>query len=95
MENSDIYHVKTHRIPIPDTKASIHVDPGDHTILKVYKAFLKVPMRAVIHFLLGLGSRCYEEKHDQEIRDLQERVRIQANIIVKYIEKYGQVRARD
>ena len=52
-------------------------------------------MRAAIHFLLGLGSRCYEEKHDDQISDLQERVRIQAKIIAKYIEKYGQLRVKD
>ena len=38
-----------------------------------------------IDFFLGLGTRCYEEKHDEEIQDLQERVRSQATIIVKYL----------
>lgn len=87
MENSDIYHIKTHRIPIPDTKASIHVDPGDHTILKVYKKALDTTMTAALHYFLGLGTRCYEEKHDEKIKDLKERARLQAKIIVKYIEK--------
>ena len=91
MKNGEIYQIKTHRIPFKDCKANIHVDSGDHTILKVYKNELNVPMRAVNHFFIGLGARCYEEKHDEEIRDLQEIVRIQAVIIVKYIEKYGQL----
>jgi len=51
-------------------------------------------MTAALHFLLGFGSRCFEEEHDEQIRDLQERVHIQAKIIVKYIEKYGQLRTR-
>ena len=63
-------------------------------ILKVYKGTLKTTMTAALHFFIGIGARCYEEKHDQHIEDLQERVRIQAIIIVKYIEKYGQLRAK-
>jgi len=45
--------------------------------------------------MIGLATRCFEEKHDQQIRDLKERVRIQAKIIVKYIEKYGQLPVKD
>ncbi len=86
---------KPHKVALKDRAAHIHVDKGDKTILKVYKSVLKSTMTAALHFLLGLGSRCFEEKHDEQIRDLQERVRIQAKIIVKYIEKYGQLRAKD
>ena len=42
-------------------------------------------MTAVLHHMLGRASKCWEEKHDKQIRDLEERVRIQAFIIVKYI----------
>jgi hypothetical protein len=49
-------------------------------------------MTAVLHFMIGMAVRCFEAKHDKQIRDLEERVRIQAFIIVKYIEKYGQLR---
>ncbi len=78
-----------------DYAGSVHVDNGDKTILKVYKKVLKTTMVGALHYLLGLGARCYEEKHDEEIQNLQKRVRFQAKIIVKYIEKYGQLRAKD
>ena len=87
--------IKPHILRKEDYAACVHIDKGDKTILKVYKSTLKTTMTAALHFLIGIGARCFEEKHDQEIRDLQERVRIQAKIIVKYIEKYGQLRARD
>ena len=77
-----------------DYAGSVHIDLGDKTILKVYRRVLNTTMTAVLHFFLGLGTRCYEEKHDDQIRDLEERVRIQATIILKYIEKYGQLRAK-
>ena len=91
MENAGNYQLKPHKIPLSDVKANIHVDSGDHSILKVYKRLLNAPMRAVIHSLLGLRSRCFVEKHDQQIKDLEERVETQAFIIVKYIEKYEQL----
>jgi len=45
--------------------------------------------------MIGVASRCLEEKHNQQIQDLEERVRIKAKIIAKYIEKYGQLRVND
>ena len=86
--------IKPHILRKEDYAACVHIDKGDKTILKVYKSVLKTTMTAALHFLIGIRGRCFEEKHEQEIRDLQERVRIQAKIIVKYIEKYGQLRAR-
>ena len=87
--------IKPHKLRQEDRATHIYVDKGDKTILKVYKSVLKTTMTATFHFFLSIGIRCHEEKHDQHIRDLQERVRIQAEIIVKYIEKYGQLRVED
>ena len=91
MENTAF---KPHKIALKDCAAHVHVDNGDKTVLKVYKSVLKSTMTAAFHFFLGIGIRCFEEKHDEQIRDLQERVRIQVKIIVKYIEKYGQLRVK-
>ncbi len=51
-------------------------------------------MTAALHVMIGMTTRCFEEKHDQQVEDLEERVRIQVKIIVKYIEKYGKLRAK-
>jgi len=95
MNNGENINIKPHKLPEKTVKSTIHVDFGDLTILKVYKKVLKAPIRAVVHHLIGIAVRCLEEKHDEEIKDLKERVRIQAKIIVKYIEKYGQLRVKD
>ena len=81
--------VEPHRIPAKERAAHVHVDKGDHTILKVYAKTLKTTITAALHHLLGVGARCFEENHDQESKDLEERNRFQARIIIKYIEKYG------
>ncbi|MFC2040524.1 hypothetical protein ACFLTW_05095 [Chloroflexota bacterium] len=72
-----------------DRSTSLWVDNGDKMILTMYKESLKCTMTAVLHYLIGIGARCYEEKHDKEIALLEEKVRTQANIIVAYIKKYG------
>ncbi len=85
---------RPHTLRKVDYAGSVHIDQGDKTILRVYKGVLETTMTATLHFFLGLGSRCFEEQHDQQIEDLEERVRIQAEIIVAYIKKYGQLRAK-
>ncbi len=86
--------IKPHIVRRKDRAAHVYIDEGDHIILKVYKGLLKCSITAALHILLGVGARCFEEKHDQEIRRLQKIVRVQANIIVVYIEKYGQLRRK-
>ena len=88
MVNSVNNEVKHHKIPRKAGKVGVHVDKGDHTILKVYAKTLKTTITAAFHHLLGVGARCFEENHDQEIKDLEERNRFQARIIVMYIRRY-------
>lgn len=60
-------------LPKEDYAACVHVDKGNQTILKVYKRTMKTTMTAALDLLIGLAARCFEEKDDQEIRDLQHR----------------------
>jgi len=50
----------------------------------MYKHVIKMPMTSVLHYMIGTAAKCWEEKHDQQIADLNERVRTQAKIIVPY-----------
>ena len=86
--------IKPHIVRRKDRTTHVYVDEGDKTILKVYKSLFKCTMTGTLHILLGVGARCFEEKHDQEIRRLNKIMRIQARIIVAYIEKYGQLRKK-
>ena len=75
---------KVFRLPRDKVGTHIYVDKGDYSILKVYKHVMKSTMTAVLHHMIGRASKCWEEKHDQQIADLNERVRTQAKIIVPY-----------
>jgi len=78
-----------------DRSTSLWVDKGDKMILKVYKTALNCSMTAALHFLIGLGARCHEEKHLERIAFLEERVRGQARIIYEYLTRYGKLRVKD
>ncbi|MFC2003799.1 hypothetical protein ACFLV4_07685 [Chloroflexota bacterium] len=94
-ENNENTIIPPYSLGREDRSTHIWVDEGDKTILKMYKRVLKSTMTAALHFLIGTGARCYEEKHLERITFLEERVRGQARIIVKYLEKYGQLRVKD
>ena len=80
-----------HRIKRREMAAQVAISAGDYDILRAYKGHLNVPMRSVLHYMIGTAAKCWEEKHDETMRSMLERIRIQAKIIVAYIHKYGPV----
>lgn len=45
MNISDNIMLKPHKIAPKDDKATIHIDSGDHILLKVYENSLKAPLQ--------------------------------------------------
>ena len=80
-----------HRIKRQDLAAEIATSAGDLDILRAYKEHLNLPMRSVLHYMIGTAAKCWEEKHDETMKNMLERIRVQAKIIVAYIHKYGAV----
>ena len=80
-----------HRIKRQDTATHICISAGDYDILRAYKGLLNVPLRTVLHYMIGTAAKCWEEKHDETMKSMLERIRVQAKIIVAYIHKYGPV----
>ena len=84
-----------YQVPRDQIGAHITVSKGDHEIIRMYKDVFRRPMIAVLHAMVGQSAKCWEEKHEKVIENLQERVRIQAKIIVAYLNKYGPITKRD
>ncbi len=84
-----------YRLRKDDDFTFIAIGRGDHTLLKVYKNMDRKPMIAVLHDLIGLGAKCREEKHVEEIKDLEERLRIATKIAATYLQKYGPIRRKE
>jgi len=81
-----------YRLRREDVSTLIGISRGDHNLLKVYKNIDRKPMLAVLHDLIGLGAKCREEKHEQEIENLEESLRIATRIATTYLRKYGKIR---
>ncbi len=95
MENSENTGLQSHKLRPEDYAAHIWLDYGDKMIVKAFKKLVKCSLTAALHLMIGTAARRFEEKHIQTIADLEEKRRIQALVIVKYIEMYGQLRVND
>ena len=93
MDNKAAQYV--YRVPRDQRRDIIAISNHDKEIVKMYKNLFKRPMIAVIHWMIGQSAKCFEEKHEEIIRNLQERTRIQARIILAYLNKYGPIKETD
>ena len=71
--------------------STIAVGSNDLLILQVYKNIFKKPMVAVLHDMIGTAARCWEDHHHRIIKEMEEKLRTDELIILKYIQKYGRI----
>jgi len=72
----------------------IGISEGDHTILTVYAHLYGIPRTTLLHEMIGCAAKCWEEKHVQTIKELEEHERTQTRIIVAYLRKYGTIKKK-
>ncbi len=60
----------------------IFVHINDHLLLRSYRVTYKISMTAVLHMLIGVGTKCVEEKHVQRIVFLEKQVGHLAGIVL-------------
>ena len=70
----------------------VSIGSGDLEILRMYKHLLKKPMLVILHDMIVTAVKCWEDHHDSNIKEMEERLRTQEDIIIRYIRKFGRVR---
>ncbi|MFC1977647.1 hypothetical protein ACFLWS_05235 [Chloroflexota bacterium] len=70
---------------------TIWIHKNDHLMLRNYRTKYKISMTAVLHMLLGVGAKCLEEKHLQEIAYLKQQLGYLAGVVLVYRRKYGNI----
>jgi len=85
----DLYVYSLRKGKIASYIAIGHVDL---LILKMYKNILRKPMRAILHDMIGTAAKCWEEKHDQQIKELEEKSITDERIIYAYIKSFGRIK---
>ena len=84
-----------YRLRKEDIATYVAIGEGDAMVLNMYKDIQRRPRVAVLHDFIGYAAKCLEEKHDETIRTLNEKLRVQARIILAYLNKYGPITKRD
>jgi len=64
----------------------------DLEILRMYKHLLRKPIVVILHDMIVTAVKCQENHHDSNIKEMEEKLRTQEDIIVRYIRKFGRVR---
>ena len=101
MENQQMDKEDTHRNARSRyvlTRAGVYrkigISEGDHEILTVYAHLYGIPRTTLLHEMIGCAAKCWEEKHVQTIKQLEEHEKTQTRIIVAYIKKYGLIKKK-
>ena len=85
----DLY---AYRLKREEVAGRVSIGSGDLEILRMYKHLCKKPMLAVLHDMIVTAVKCWEDHHDSNIKEMEERLRTQEDIIVRYIHKFGRLR---
>ena len=86
-----------YRINKDDVGTQLNISKGEHMVLKVYSKQKNKTLTTLLHTFTGLGIKCYEEKHDEkllELEELREKLRKADFIIALYHRKYGPLRVK-
>lgn len=91
MDKEDTHRKKGYRYVLPRSAVyrKIGISEGDHTLLTVYAQHYGIPRTTLLHEMIGCAAKCWEEEHEQTIKELEERSKTMLKIIFAYLERYG------
>jgi hypothetical protein len=64
----------------------------DLEILRMYKHLHKKPMLVILHEMIVTAVKCWENEHNRKFKEMEEKLRTQEDIILRYIDKFGRLR---
>ena len=63
-----------------DRHMAAPISDGDHNILAIYARLRRTTQVDCLHDMIGTAAKCWEEKHDDAIKDLNERLKIAEDV---------------
>ncbi|MFC2003717.1 hypothetical protein ACFLV4_07255 [Chloroflexota bacterium] len=82
------------RVTAQGKSRSMRISEGDYDIISVYSDSYGKPRTTILHEMIGTAAKCWEEKHDEQLPELQEwrdktmDYELMARIIELYHKKY-------
>lgn len=79
---------------VPDTNlgAAVRISAEDDILVLAYRERHKKPRTTIVHLMIGQATKCWEEKHDEkiiELNELREKLRAAELIMALYHKQYG------
>jgi len=71
---------------------SMKVSKPDMFIVKAWGKKKKKTNQTILHAMIGQATKCWDEKHDFQISQFEERIAAAEHIISLYFERYGRLR---
>ena len=80
-----------YRITKEDIGTQLNISKGDLFMLNMYRNHKNKTITTLLHVFVGLGIKCYEEKHDQYIRELEIKLAKANYTLKRYHQRYGPI----
>jgi len=80
-----------YRLSHANTAALIPISRGDKDILHVYKGLLGISMTSVMHEMIGVAARCWEENHPYVINKMAKQITGMKYLLHLYRGKFGKL----
>jgi len=86
-----------YQVPKSNLGAQPRISVEDNILVLAFREAHKKPLSTIIHLMIGQATKCWDEKHDEKVRELnelQERVTKAEFIMALYHKKYGPLHVR-
>jgi len=81
-----------YQVPNSNLSAQPRISVEDNILVSSYREVHKKPLSTIIHLMIGQATKCWEEKHDEkiiELNELREKLIAAEFIMALYHKKYG------
>ena len=81
-----------YQVPNSNLAAQARISAEDGILVFAYREVHKKPLTTIIHLMIGQATKCWEEKHDEkiiELNELREKLIAAEFIMALYHKKYG------
>ena len=81
-----------YQVPDKNRAAMVRISVEDDILVLAFREAHKKPRTTIVHLMIGQATKCWDEKHDEKVRELEElRVKLLAaeHIMEIYKQKYG------
>ena len=86
-----------YQVPDKNRAATVRLSVEDDILVLAFREAHKKPRTTIVHLMIGQATKCWDEKHDEKLRELeelQERVTKAEFIMALYFNKYGPLRVK-